>query len=196
METALSQPISLTDPDEGLIRRIAAGEEAALRTLYTTHGRRLFAYAYRLTGQAARAEEVVQDCLLAVWKGARSFRGEARVLTWLLSIVHRQALNATRRKQWPTTELDKAIDLAAQDAAPDEHLQAGERRRLLQAALGALSTDQRAVLELVFYQGLSLAEAAQVMDCPVGTIKSRLSYAKAHLRQALVSCGVQAEDVT
>lgn len=73
--------------DVELLRRIAAGEDSALVELYTLHGRRLYAFALRLTGDAARAEDVVQDTLVAVWRTAGRYRGEGRVLAWLLGIV-------------------------------------------------------------------------------------------------------------
>ncbi len=195
MEIALSQPMPCADPDSALIRSMAAGDEGALRALYAAYGRRLFAYAYRLTGSEQVAEEVVQDALLAAWKGAGSYRGDARAATWLLGIVHHQALNAVRRKRLPTQELEGAAQVTDHAAGPEAQTEAGERCRALRQALDRLSREHRAVLELVFYQGLSLAEAAEVMGCPVGTVKSRLSYAKANLREALAGAGWRAEDV-
>ncbi len=195
MEIALAQAVALQDPDLALVRSMAGGDEAALRALYATHGRRLYAYACRLTGSRPVAEEVLQDSLLAAWKGARTFRGEARVVTWLLGIVHHQALNATRRRGRPQVEIDEAHDVADPTGAPEAHAQAMSRQQLLAAGLAELSPDHRAALELVFYQGLSLAEAAEVLRCPLGTVKSRLSYAKDRLRAALARAGVRAEDV-
>lgn len=195
MELALTQVAAKGDPDSALVRRMAAGDQRALRALYAAYGRRIYAYAIRLTGSQAVAEEVVQDSLLAAWQGARRFRGESRVITWLLGIARRQALNATRRKRLPFTPLDRAAALADGAASPQAHAEGAERRRLLQVALDQLSREHRSVLELVFYQGLSLAEAAEVMGCPVGTVKSRLSYAKTYLRQALAQAGMQAEDM-
>ncbi len=194
MEIALLRSTDL-DPDVALVKRMASGDEEALRSLYAANGRRLLAYALRLTGSEAVAEEVLQDSLLAAWQGARHYRGEARAITWLLGIVHHQALNATRRKRLPLQDLDRAVLVADRDAGPEAGAEAGERRRALQGALAELSADHRSVLELVFYQGLSLAEAAEVCACPVGTIKSRLSYAKAHLRRALAGEGLRAEDM-
>lgn len=195
MEIALSQPVSRIDPDSALIRSMAAGDEGALRVLYSAYGRRLFAYAYRLTGSVPVAEEVVQDALLAAWQGAKSYRGDARALTWLLGIVHHRALNAVRRKRLPAQELEHAAELPGAGPGPELLAEAGERRQALRRALAQLSRDHRAVLELVFYQGLSLAEAAEVLGCPVGTVKSRLSYAKAHLQDILARDGWRAEDV-
>jgi RNA polymerase sigma-70 factor (ECF subfamily) len=195
MEIALTQPMSRVDPDIALVKSMAAGDEDALCALYAAYGRRLFAYAYRLTGSEQVAEEVVQDALLAAWKGARGYRGDSRVATWLLGIVHHRALNAVRRKRLPIDGVERAAAVADGAAGPEAQAEAGERRRALRQALGRLSRDHRAVLELVFYQGLSLAEAAEVVGCPVGTVKSRLSYAKANLRQALAEAGWRAEDV-
>lgn len=195
MEIALAQRPSLMDPDADLVRRMAAGEEDALQALYAAYGRRLFAYALRLTASQPLAEEVLQDSLLGAWRSAAAYRGEARVLTWLLGIVHHQALNATRRRSLPLTALDKASPLADGAGQPERHLEAREQRRALQAALDTLSPDQRAAVELVFYQGLSLAEVAQVCRCPLGTVKSRLSYARARLRERLIQAGLQPEDV-
>ena len=188
-----AQPL---DPDVALIRSLAGGDEEALRTLYATHGRRLLAYAFRLTGNRALAEEVLQDSLLAAWRGARSFRGDGRVICWLLGIVHRQALNATRRKRLPGIGLEEAEAAGTVLAAPPADVaSAVDRRDALGAAIGALSVEHRAVLELVFYQQLTLAETAQVCGCPLGTVKSRLNHAKARLRQALEQAGRGAEDL-
>lgn len=195
MEIALTRSATLPDADTGLIARMAAGDEGALSALYAAYGRRLFAYAVRLTGSLPIAEEVVQDSLFAAWQGAGRFRGDSRVLTWLLGIVHHQALNATRRKRLPAAPLDEAAPVPDSGNSPQVLAEAAERRGALRAALRELSRDHRAALELVFYQGLSLAEAAAVMRCPVGTVKSRLSYAKAHLRGALAQAGLRAEDV-
>ena len=195
MEIALTCTSDRLDPDTSLVRRMADGDEGALRTLYAAYGRRVLAYAYRLTGSRLLAEEVVQDSLLAAWQGARRFRGDSRVLTWLLGIAHRQALNATRRRWLHSVDLEKAAPVADRAPGPQAQAEGLDRRRVLQEALAGLSPNHRAVLELVFCQGLSLKEAAQVCGCPVGTVKSRLSYAKAYLREALVRAGLQAEDV-
>lgn len=195
MEIALTRTSDRLDPDASLVRRMAGGDEDALRALYAAYGRRIFAYAYRLTGSRPLAEEVVQDSLLAAWQGAGRFRGESRVLTWLLGIVHRQALNATRRKRLHSVDLERAAPVADRAPGPQARAEGLDRRRVLKAALAELSLNHQAVLELVFYQELCLKEVAEVCGCPVGTVKSRLSYAKAQLRQALARAGLQVEDV-
>ena len=171
--------------DRDLVERMGSGDEAALRDLYLSYGRRLFAHAFRLTGSADRAEDVVQNSLLAAWRATRSYRGDGSVLAWLLGIVRNQSLNAVRRKVLPTTTLDQAEEADLATVLPDAQFEVRERQEAVRAALTRLSAQHREVLDLVFYQGLSLAETAQVCKCPVGTVKSRLHAAKARLRSAL-----------
>jgi RNA polymerase sigma-70 factor (ECF subfamily) len=176
----------MTDPlhDLELIRRIAARDEAALRELYAAYGQRLYAYALRLTGDPAVAEDVVQDALVVTWQSAGRFRGEGRVLAWLLGIVHHTALKSLRHRSQP---LSDEMQERLPDAGPalEEAAQAAEQSRALRRGIDSLSPEHRAVLELVFYQHLSLEETAAVCGCPVGTVKSRLSYARQHLRGLL-----------
>lgn len=170
--------------DLDLIRRISQKDEAALHELYTQYGQRMYAYALRLTNLPQKAEDVVQDTLVLAWQSADRFRGEGRVLAWLLGIVHHTALKSLRHSHQPITE-EMEESLPAPVVSPEERMQTKEEVQSLRRGLESLSAEHRAVLELVFYQGLSLKEVAQVCDCPLGTVKSRLSYARKHLRGIL-----------
>lgn len=170
--------------ETALLQRIVTKEEAALRELCATYGQRLYAYALRLTDDPAKAEDVVQDTLVTVWQSAGRFRGEGRVLAWLLGIVHHTAMKALRHVSQPVSD-EMEGSLPSRIISPEEHVQSKERTQWVRRGLQSLSAEHRAVLELVFYQGLSLNEVADVCDCPVGTVKSRLSYARKHLRGIL-----------
>ena len=194
VELLFHRPILDENHDLQQVRRMAAGDEDALREIYAVYGQRLYAYALRLTSDPYLAEDVVQDSLVAAWQGAPRFRGDSKVTTWLLGIVHHKALNAIRaRCPSPLDEIQESA--AAPGLLPDEQAAVSEQRRLIRAGLDELSLEHRLTLELVFYQGLSLAEAAEVCGCPVGTVKSRLSYAKASLRRVLSRNGIVAEAV-
>lgn len=171
--------------DIALMQRIADKDESALQSLYAACGQRMYAYALRLTNDPALAEDVVQDTLVAIWRSAKKFRGDGRLIAWLLGIVHHTALKALRRKPALSLSPEMENTLPAHDPLPEETLSANEQTRLVRSALNQLSAEHRAVLELVFYQGMSLNEAAAVCNCPVGTVKSRLSYARKHLRGLL-----------
>lgn len=178
--------------DYSLVRRMVAGDETAMHELYAAYGQRLYAYALRLTRDQSLAEDVVQEALVAAWKSARRFRGEGRVIAWLLGIVHHLALKSLRHPAQPLTdEIEET--LAAGVPSPEQQFESAEQAARLRFGLRALSAEHRSVLELVFYQGLSLEQAAQVCRVPLGTIKSRLSYARRQLRGILSRQGLEEE---
>jgi RNA polymerase sigma factor (sigma-70 family) len=187
-ETKCTANISMSNlPDDvSLIKRIAAQDDAAMRELHALYGQRMMAYALNLTQNGAMAEDVVQDSLIAVWRSAGRFRREGRVIAWLLGIVHHTAMKALRHPHQPISE-GMAEMLVAADPSPEEQVEVDERAAWVRRGLQSLSPNHRAALELVFYQGMSLAEAADVCGCPLGTIKSRLSYARRYLRDVLSS---------
>ena len=180
-----TQPaMTQTAEDLDLIHRMQAGDDDAVRDLYALYGQRLYAYALRLTNDPATAEDVTQSTLVIVWRTARTFRGEGRLIAWLLGIVHHTAMKTMRGT---TRYLDEVAEetLSEDQPSPEEQAQVRDERRRVRQSLQSLSSEHRAVLELVFYQGLSLNEAADVLKCPIGTVKSRLSYARNHLRGVL-----------
>ncbi len=190
----LPREIQTAMPDEemdhSLVRRMAAGDDSALRELYAAHGQRLYAYALRLTGDPAQADDVLQETLVAVWKSAGKFRGEGRLIAWLLGIVHHTALKSLRYRTQPLTdEIEES--LPAGHPSPEQQIERTELGDQVRLGLNALSTEHRSALELIFYQELSLEEAARVCGVPLGTIKSRLSYARQHLRGILSRQGME-----
>jgi RNA polymerase sigma-70 factor, ECF subfamily len=180
-------PETLDKPDEhSLISRIAAGDLEAFRTLYATYQRRLFAYAMKMLADTGTAEEISSDVMLEVWKQAKQFKGKAKPSTWIFGIAHHKTLNALRRKG---RRIDIALDHAntTVDARPDPE-QSVERRDMLnrlEAALERLSPEHREVMELTFYHEFSYEEIAQIMNCPVNTVKTRMFYAKQKVRETL-----------
>ncbi|MBG0785214.1 MAG: sigma-70 family RNA polymerase sigma factor [Anaerolineaceae bacterium] len=167
--------------DLALIKRIARHEEEALNILFARHGDKLYGYAVRILENPALAEDSLQESLLAIWQGAKRFRGEGSVLAWMFGIVHHKAMRVFRRK--PTLELDEEMmDPVRFEAQVDERLSSIELKRQLREGIKTLSMEHRTVLELVFYQGMSLREVAKICDIPEGTVKSRLKYAKDKLR--------------
>lgn len=178
-QAAMTQPVD----DFDLIRRMQAGDDDAVRDLYAQYGQRLHAYALRLTNDPAAAEDVVQVTLVTAWQTARTFRGEGRLIAWLLGIVHHTAMKSLRHMHQPLDAMEDAV--SENQPTPEDQAEAGETKRWVRQGLKSLSVEHRAVLELVFYQGLSLDEVAKVCNCPLGTVKSRLSYARQHLRGVL-----------
>lgn len=165
---------ALADESTCLVRAMACGDEEALSAFYERYGRYLFSYLLGRLADTQLAEEALQDVMIAVWRGARGFRGASSVQTWVLTIARRIAIRTQARSRSETVTLNEEIALRdAPDSGPAE----------LREALRRLPPDQRETLELVFYHGLSGAEAAHVLGVAEGTIKSRLHRAKATLRE-------------
>ena len=183
--TEPTQPSMTQSADDlDLIHRLKAGDDDAMCDLYARYGQRLYAYALRLTNDSAMAEDVTQNTLIAAWRTIGSFREEGRLIAWLLGIVHHTAMKAIR---CASTYADQSAEETIPDhnPSPEEQAEGQEIKRRVRDGLASLSLEHRTVLELVFYQGLSLSEVAEVLDCPLGTVKSRLSYARQHLRGVL-----------
>lgn len=173
------------DSDAGLLRRVARGDQQALAELYQRHGRIVLAQINLMAGDRAVSEEILQDTMLAAWRGAGSFRGDSSVRSWLIAIARRQARDRLRRHRMRTVG-DGALAGQPSVAPGPEHV-ALDRAEVTEvaAAIRALAAPHREVLGLVFGSGLSLREAAGVLDVPVGTVKSRLAAARTALGRRL-----------
>ena len=163
-----------------LIQQIAEGDVQAFHTLHAQYGARMMAFAYRLVGDAVVAEDIVQESLIAVWQSAHRYRGQGRVLSWLLGIVHNKAQRTYRRRKHESLEEEQEYPSAI--PLPENLLEESQEKQLLWQRITRLSTEHQTVLDLVFFHNLSLKETASVLHCPLGTVKSRLNYAKKALR--------------
>lgn len=175
------------------IRQIARGDRDAFETLYRTFAPRLFGYLYRTVGDCAVAEELTNDVMFEVWKGAAGFRGESKPSTWIFGIAHHKALNALRGKRPQHVELETAGQMADPSETPEEVSSRQERSQNVRAALARLSPEHREVIELTFTQGLHYQEIAQIVNCPVNTVKTRMFHAKEKLQQFLAEAGTARE---
>jgi RNA polymerase sigma-70 factor (ECF subfamily) len=174
--------------DRQLLERTARHDGEAFGALYDRYSKPLYNYLLRLVGREGVAEELLQEAYIAAWNGAGRFRGRSKVSTWLFRIAHHKAVDWLRRvRPNPVEELER---LPADDCPEAEAFEAWTAGRL-RSALAELSPEHRAVLELTFYHGFSYREIARIVDCPVGTVKSRMSYAKATLRGILERMGVR-----
>ena len=164
---------------------VARGDEAALAELYDRFGRIAFALAARVLRDRALAEDAVQDAFLGAWRTAAAFDpARGTVSTWLMTLVHRRAVDLVRREDRRKTEpLDEAP--VASGETTDERAAVREERRRVQAALVQLPLDQREALELAYYGGLTQSELAERLGVPLGTVKSRMFAGLAKLRDLL-----------
>jgi RNA polymerase sigma-70 factor (ECF subfamily) len=175
--------------DEALVALVARGDESALAELYDRVGRVAYGLALRVLRDERLAEDAVQEGFLAVWRTATAFRAErAKASTWILTLVHRRAVDLVRREERRRADpLDDATAaaLASADPEPDEAAWLRFERERVQAALALLPDSQREALELAYYGGFSQAELAERLGVPLGTIKSRMFAGLARLRELL-----------
>jgi RNA polymerase sigma-70 factor (ECF subfamily) len=173
--------------DEALLRSVAAGDAAAFALLYERHARGLFGYLHRLAGDRMTAEEILQDTMLAVWRSAGAFEGRAKVTTWLFGVARRQAHNRLRGRSAPAPAGEQLPDRPDHSAGPEELAIAAAGGTPVAAAIDRLPEHHRDVIALVFVAGLPLADVAEVLAIPVGTVKSRLHHARAAVAAALIA---------
>lgn len=173
------------DTDVALLVRIAHGDRSALDLLYARVRLPVFQYLLHLTSDPRNAEELLQDTLVAVWKNAHSFAGKSSVRAWIFGIARRRAYKRLRRREPIHVALDAVDGEPSEEPGPEAALLASVDRALLARALEQLNSAHREALLLAFVHQLSYQEIAEVMDVPMGTVKSRLNGAKRSLRQLL-----------
>jgi RNA polymerase sigma-70 factor (ECF subfamily) len=174
-----------TCDDASLLGRIGQGDEDAMAAFYREHGRVVLAQVLLVTGERVLAEEIVQDTMLAVWRGAGSFRGESSVRSWVIAIARRQTRDRLRGRRLRI--VDDAFLAEQPSSGPGPEVTALDRAELaeVKGAIRELAASHRELLGLVFGTGLSLPEVAGVLDIPIGTVKSRLTAARAALGRVL-----------
>lgn len=169
--------------DEAVVALVARSEEAALGELYDRYGAPAYGLARRIVRDPSLAEDVVQEAFLAIWRGAARFLPErARAATWIMTLVHRRAVDVVRREQRRRAlPLEDGDDDRVVEAADDAVWLRLERERV-QQALAALPDQQRETIELAYYGGFTQSELAERLGRPVGTIKSQMFAGLTNLR--------------
>jgi RNA polymerase sigma-70 factor (ECF subfamily) len=169
--------------DAVLLGRIGAGERAAFEALHRAYYTRLDRFLRRMLRRPQLVDEVINDTMLVVWRRAGQFSGRSKASTWIFGIAYRRALKALADVDEPV-EFDEASHPDQQATAADAMLQA-ELRTVLERALAQLTAEQRAVVELTYFHGCHYREIAQIVGCPVETVKTRMFYARRRLRDLL-----------
>ena len=173
-------PVPDSHREAALLRLVAAGDRRALEDLYGGYFGRLNRFLGRLTRRTEIIEETINDTFWVVWQKAGDFRGQSLVSTWIIGIAYRCALKALRRNAGASSAGPFDPDELAYEPGV-----AREREDWLGQGLKHLPLEQRSTLELAYYVGHSCEEIAQIMECPIGTVKARMFHARVKLRNLL-----------
>ncbi|MFD0274961.1 RNA polymerase sigma factor SigM [Kitasatospora sp. NPDC127111] len=178
--------MTVADDDAALLARHVAGDRDAFGLLVNRHRDRLWAVALRTLGDREEAADALQDALVSAFRSAHTFQGRSAVTTWLHRIVVNACLDRARRtatrRTNPLDDDPQRLDALVGSAEPaDSPVVRAELHRELAAALAELPAEQRAALVLVDMQGYPVAEAAELLGVPVGTVKSRCARGRARL---------------
>ena len=171
-----------------LIRGVAGGDQQALATLYDTTSRTVYGLLLRILSDPSTAEEVLLDVYTQVWRQAGSYSAvRGKPMAWLTTIARSRAIDRLRRGRQEhqlTVPLEEASG-AARGASVEDGVLAGEVGAVVRAALDALAPEQREVIELAYYGGMSHSEIAAARGLPLGTVKTRTRLGMMRLRQTL-----------
>jgi RNA polymerase sigma-70 factor, ECF subfamily len=178
-------------PEAVLIAAIAKGDATAVKRLYALTHVRLFRYLVRQLRNEATAEDVMNEVYLAVWQNAARYESRSAPMTWILSIAHNKAIS-TLRKRREATGIDEemAAEIPDQDDTPEVIEQKRDKAQAIRACIDRLGADHKSVLDLVYYQERSVAEAAEILGIPEATVKTRMFYARKKLSELLRAAGV------
>jgi RNA polymerase sigma-70 factor (ECF subfamily) len=177
--------------DAELLERIAQQDEASLATLYDRYHLLALSLALRVVNDRGRAQDVVQDAFLSVWRKAASYEaGRGSVKTWLASIVRNRAIDVVRARRESDAD-DEAVLLGLRDTAPSvvDQVSAALDAEAIRAAVSTLGDEQRQAVTLAYFEGRSHTEIAEVTGLPLGTVKGRIRLAMQRMRTDLAARG-------
>jgi len=170
--------------DKELIQSISGGDETAFNQLYKRHNLPVYNYILRLISQSTVAEDILQEVFLAVWQKAAGFRGKSSVKTWVFRIAYNRSISWLRKNSNPNRQHQDidGVPVVSADKSPEGTLIDRWQEDQIKSAIQRLSHNHRSVIELTFMHGFSYQEIAEIMKCPVGTVKSRMSYALKYIK--------------
>lgn len=184
--------IAVANGDADLGRRMAARDQSALAELYDRYGSLAYAVAMRVLGDSGRAEDVVQEAFLNLWRGAAGFdptRGSLR--TWLIASVRNRAIDQLRgRSLRERRELALQPDVESRGDPPDEAAAAAQERIAVRSALAELPDEQRQAVLLAYFGGFTQPEIAEIAGVPLSTVKGRMRLALDKLATYLKAKGI------
>lgn len=187
----------MSSNEQILLERSKAGDIAAFEMLIEAYQKKIFNLAFRMIGNYDDAGDLAQEAMIRIFKSISNFKEQSSLSTWIYRITTNVCLDEIRKKKnRKVLSLDEEIhaedgdmqrQIMSDDPLPDELMEKEELRQIISNAIESLPEDQRLVITLRDIQGLSYDEIAKVLDCPAGTVKSRINRARFALKNVLIS---------
>lgn len=176
--------------DQRLLARLRAGDQQAMKALFTAHHLRVYRFVLRVVQRPDIAEDVTAEVFVDVWRQAADFEGRSSLATWLLAIARNKALSALRKRREAPLDDAFAQTIADLDDTPEITVQKANKSDILRACLRRLTTEQREVMELVYYQEQSVSDVGRILGIPDNTVKTRMFHARKRLAELCREAGL------
>jgi RNA polymerase sigma-70 factor, ECF subfamily len=185
------RPRAKATADETLLARIAAQDAEAMRMLFVRYNVRVFRFLQRILGDAAAAEDLVNEVFLEIWRHAGRFETRSKASTWILAIARYKAASALRRRSFDQLDDDAVESVEDPAADPEFAAQENQRGAILRDCLAQLPAAHRQILDLIYYREQSISEAARIVGAPQNTVKTRAYHARKRVAQLMAARGVE-----
>ncbi len=169
-----------------LLQRIVQGDKTAMREIYESHAGPLNSFVRNWLADPTQAADLVHETMLVVWKSAEKFEGRSSLKSWIFSIARNKSIDCNRRNS-RLKYTDEVSEILDDQIGADDMMMAAQNATALRNAMLELSDNHRRVLHLAFFEDLKYEEIAEIEDCPVGTVKTRIMHAKKKLLQIVKS---------
>ncbi|WP_349408425.1 RNA polymerase sigma factor [Pseudalkalibacillus sp. SCS-8] len=180
----------MNELDTELYERVIRQDKKALELLYERYEKLLFSFAYRMTKRKELSEEIVQEVFIKLWTKPGIYdQSKGKFSSWLLTVTRNTSIDQLRRKNEQNYEIEERDSLQENEPSIEEQIEWKEEGRRLQKAMKFLAKEQKEIVELFYFKGLSQSKIAEVFQIPLGTVKGRLRLALKHLRKDLDSTG-------
>ena len=196
-QAASTKELAKSEPtDEELISAICKGEETAIEVLYERYHRYTYSLAYRILRDSVASEDIVQDAFLSIWRKALSYQAQnGSVQSWIQAIVRNKAIDkirasAHRDYQWTPLQADNEQDPPSEQSDVWEHAWQSEQHRIICEVMEQIPNEQRMVIELAYFGGLTHAEIAEQYHIPLGTVKGRMRLGLQKMKALLAERGL------
>lgn len=180
------QRAAATEEEARLLARVAAGDNAAFETLYRAYYPRLTRFLEQTTRSPSLIDEILDDTMMVIWRKAGTFNGQSRVSTWIFAIAYNRAMKTLGRERRAGEDRGDPTPEAT-ERGPETEFMEKQARLQMRRLLGRLSVEHRAVMELTYYFGYACKEIAEIVGCPVDTVKTRMFHARRKLRAMLLA---------